>query len=98
MKTKTYTKIPVTTEDIKVPRVAKVTMAPKLEKKGFCEDGSKNSKARQKGDGFKAKGQENTHLYQSRDKNTEKLTDERLNTDGVSTKMSRTTVHSSQLT
>lgn len=46
MKTKTYTRIPVTTEDIKVPRIAKVTMAPKLEKKGFCEDGSKNSKAR----------------------------------------------------
>lgn len=81
MKTKTYTRIPVTTEDTKVPTMAKVTMAPKLEKKGFCEDGSKNRKARLKGDGFKAIGQENTHLYQSRDKNTEKLTGERLNPD-----------------
>ena len=35
---KTYTRTPVTTEAIKVPRIAKVTMAPKLEKKGFCEE------------------------------------------------------------
>lgn len=38
IKQKTYTRTPVTTEAIKVPRIAKVTMAPKLEKKGFCED------------------------------------------------------------
>ena len=29
--------MPVTIEDIKVPRIAKVTMAPKLEKNGFCK-------------------------------------------------------------
>lgn len=38
-KQNTYTRTPVTTEAIKVPRIAKVTIAPKLEKKGFCEDG-----------------------------------------------------------
>lgn len=40
-----YTKTPVTTEAIKVPRIANVTMAPKFEKKGFWEDGSQEIKA-----------------------------------------------------
>lgn len=35
---KSYTKTPVTTEAMKVPNIAKVTIAPKFEKKGFCED------------------------------------------------------------
>lgn len=34
----TYTKIPVTTEAINVPSMAKVTMAPKFEKNGFCNN------------------------------------------------------------
>jgi len=34
---KTYTKIPVTIEAIKVPNIANVTIAPKFEKKGFCK-------------------------------------------------------------
>ena len=33
----TYTREPVTIEAIKVPRIANVTMAPKLEKNGFCK-------------------------------------------------------------
>lgn len=33
-----YTKTPVTTEAIKVPNMAKVIIAPKFEKKGFCQD------------------------------------------------------------
>lgn len=32
---KVYTRPPVTTEAIKVPRIANVTIAPKFEKKGF---------------------------------------------------------------
>lgn len=32
-----YTKIPVTIDAINVPRIANVTMAPKFEKKGFCQ-------------------------------------------------------------
>lgn len=39
----THTKTPVTTEAIKVPKIANVTMAPKLEKKGFCKRGAKRS-------------------------------------------------------
>ena len=34
---KTYTKIPVTIEAMKVPNIANVTIAPKFEKKGFCK-------------------------------------------------------------
>lgn len=33
----TYTKTPVTTEAINVPKIANVTMAPKFEKNGFCQ-------------------------------------------------------------
>lgn len=33
----THTKIPVTKEATKVPKIANVTMAPKLEKNGFCK-------------------------------------------------------------
>lgn len=33
----THTRIPVTTEAIKVPPIAKVTIAPKFEKNGFCQ-------------------------------------------------------------
>lgn len=32
-----YTKTPVTIEAIKVPRRANVMIAPKFEKKGFCQ-------------------------------------------------------------
>jgi len=35
---KTYTKTPVTMEARKVPNIANVTIAPKLEKKGFCKE------------------------------------------------------------
>jgi hypothetical protein len=31
-----YTRRPVTMEAIKVPRIAKVMIAPKFEKNGFC--------------------------------------------------------------
>lgn len=34
----TYTRTPVTTEAIKVPNMENVTMAPKLEKNGFCKE------------------------------------------------------------
>lgn len=37
-KEKTYTKTPVTMEARNVPNIANVTIAPKLEKKGFCQD------------------------------------------------------------
>ena len=37
-KKKTYTKTPVTMEARKVPNIANVTIAPKLEKKGFCKE------------------------------------------------------------
>lgn len=37
-KTTTYTRMPVTTEAIKVPKRANVTIAPKLEKNGFCKE------------------------------------------------------------
>jgi len=33
-----YTKTPVTMEARKVPSMANVTIAPKLEKKGFCKE------------------------------------------------------------
>ena len=32
-----YTRSPVTMEAMKVPRIAKVMIAPKFEKKGFCQ-------------------------------------------------------------
>jgi hypothetical protein len=39
-KTISYTKRPVTIEAMKVPRIAKVIMAPKFEKNGFCKNTS----------------------------------------------------------
>lgn len=79
-KQNTYTRTPVTTEAIKVPRMAKVTIAPKLEKKGFCENGgdkiNRTRDARQK---------ENKQLSQRyhicRAKSNGKLTGERLKPD-----------------
>lgn len=79
--TKTYTRIPVTTEAIKVPRIAKVTMAPKLEKKGFCKGGGNNSKEEM---GCKAIGKQAFISELQRNiqrQNTEKLTGERLKPD-----------------
>ena len=35
---RTLTGIPVTIEAKKVPKIANITMAPKLEKKGFCQE------------------------------------------------------------
>jgi hypothetical protein len=35
----TYTRTPVTMEAIKVPTIAKVIIAPKFEKNGFCQYG-----------------------------------------------------------
>jgi hypothetical protein len=32
-----YTRTPVTTEAMNVPRIAKVTIAPKFAKNGFCK-------------------------------------------------------------
>jgi hypothetical protein len=32
-----YTRSPVTMEAMKVPRIAKVMIAPKFEKNGFCQ-------------------------------------------------------------
>jgi len=43
---KTYTKIPVTIEAIKVPNIANVTIAPKFEKKGFCKWITINTKSK----------------------------------------------------
>lgn len=40
----TYTRMPVTIDAIKVPRIAKVTMAPKFEKKGFYKEQNREGK------------------------------------------------------
>jgi hypothetical protein len=39
---KTYTRTPVTIEAINVPSIANVTMAPKFEKNGFCNNDGVN--------------------------------------------------------